>query len=70
MIARTSAMTRARRALQLAAETVREIGILIVVFAPLESAFAERPLAVQSLVSVTAVGLALIVWAMLIEARD
>jgi hypothetical protein len=63
-------MTRAQRALRLLAQTGREIGTLIAVFAPLESAFSERPLTVGSLMSVVAVAAALIAWGILVEAND
>jgi hypothetical protein len=52
------------------AETAREIGVLVVVFAPLESAFSERPLGVGSLVGVIVVAAALIGWGILVEAND
>ena len=64
------AMTRARRALRLLAETVREIGILMVVFAPLESIFAERPINGAVLIGVVALGLLLIVCGILVQAND
>ncbi len=63
-------MTRARRALRLLAETVREIGILMVVFAPLESVFAERPINGAVLIGVVALGLLLIVCGILVQAND
>jgi hypothetical protein len=63
-------MTRTRRALRLLAETGREIGILIVVFAPLESAFSERPFGVGSLMGVIAIAAGLIGWGILVEAND
>jgi hypothetical protein len=63
-------VTSTRRALGLAAETVREIGTLVVVFAPLESAFSEHPLNVRLLVAVLVTSLALIACAMLVEASD
>ena len=69
-IAFASVVPRTRRALSLAAETVREIGTLMIVFAPLESAFADRPLDVQLLAGVIATSLALIACAILVEARD
>jgi hypothetical protein len=54
----------------LLAETVREIGILMVVFAPLESSFSERPLSVSLLAGVIALSAALIVCGILLEAGD
>ena len=38
-------------------ETAREIGILMLVFAPLESAFAERPIESGSMVGIVLVSL-------------
>jgi hypothetical protein len=63
-------VTRARRALRLLAETGREIGILIVVFAPLESVFAGRPIDDRRLMAVVATGVALIVGGILVETKD
>jgi hypothetical protein len=63
-------MTRARRALRLLAETVREISILILVFAPLESVFSERLVDVRLLIGLVAVSATFIVCAILVEARD
>jgi hypothetical protein len=64
------AMTRARRALRLLAETVREIGILMVVFAPLESVFADRRIDAQVLMAVVAAGVALIACGILVETKE
>ena len=44
LIAKSIQMVDWRRALQLFAETMREIGILIVVFVPLDYVLAERPI--------------------------
>jgi hypothetical protein len=63
-------MTRARRALRLLAETVREISILILVFAPLESVFSERLVDARLLIGLVAVSATFIVCAILLEARD
>ena len=63
-------MARGQRVQHLVGETVRELGTLILVFAPLESAFAERPLDVDVLVAVIAVGLTLIACGILMEASD
>lgn len=63
-------MTRARRALRLLAETVREIGILTVVFAPLESVFGGRRIDGTLLAIVMLVSVAAILCAILVEARD
>jgi hypothetical protein len=66
----TTAVTRARRALRLLAETVREIGILTVVFAPLESVFGDRRIEGTLLAIVMLVSVAAILCAILVEARD
>ena len=63
-------MTRARRALRLLAETVREISILILVFAPLESVFSERLVDARLLIGLVAVSATFILCAILVEARD
>jgi hypothetical protein len=46
-----------QRAKQVLGETAREIGILVLVFAPLESAFAERPIESGSMVRIILVRL-------------
>ena len=63
-------VTRARRSLRLLAETVREIGILIVVFAPLETIVAGRPTANPGLFAAMAFGVTLIVCGILVETGD
>ena len=63
-------MSRPRRALRLVAETAREIGTLILVFAPLESGFADRPFDARILAAVIVASLALIACAILLEAGD
>ena len=55
-----------RRALQLFAETMREIGILIVVFVPLDYVLADRPIG-PGLAIVTVVSSVGIACAILIE---
>jgi hypothetical protein len=56
--------------LRLLAETVREISILILVFAPLESVFSERLVDARLLIGLVAVSATFIVCAILVEARD
>ena len=63
-------MTRGRRALRLLAETGREIGILIVVFAPLESVFVGRAVDEARLFSVVAIGLALIAYGIVVGTQE
>jgi len=59
-----------QRMLHLLGETAREIGILMLVFAPLESAFSERPFNVDSLIIVAAASFALIACGILMETND
>jgi len=54
-------MTRARRALKLVGETLREIGLLWTVFAPLDAFFAERAPVAANVWAFTAFGLTLTV---------
>jgi hypothetical protein len=63
-------VTRARRALRLLAETGREIGILIVVFAPLETMFAGRSVDDGRVFAAVATGAALIAFGILMETKD
>jgi hypothetical protein len=58
-----------RRALQLLAETVREIGILVLVFVPVDYAFAERPIGPGLVIVVTIAGLG-IVCAIVVESIE
>ena len=52
------------------AETGREIGILIVVFAPLESVFIGRPVDGQRLLAVIVTGVVLIACGILVETAE
>ena len=63
-------MTRARRALRLLAETGREIGILIVVFAPLETMFGGHSIGDRRVFAAVAMGAALIVFGILVQTKD
>jgi len=63
-------VTRGRRALRLLAETAREIGILLVVFTPFESAFLGRPFDNQRVLIIEAIGVALIAGGILIETKE
>jgi hypothetical protein len=63
-------VTRARRALRLLAETGREIGILVVVFAPLDRMFAGRSIDDRPVFAAVAMGAALIVFGILVETKD
>ncbi len=54
-------MTRARHALKLVGETVREIGLLWTVFAPLDAFFAEKAPVAANVWAFTFFGLILIV---------
>ena len=57
------------RAADLLAETVREVGVLILVFAPLEAAFAETAPGVAFLSIMLIVGVGFIVGGIIIGAR-
>ena len=65
-----SQVTRGRRALRLLAETAREMGTLMVVFAPFESVFLGKPFDNQALLTIEAVGIALIAGGILIETKE
>ena len=65
-----SSMSRSDRMLGLLGQTAREIGILIMVFAPLESAFAERAIDPNLLGTVILVSVLLIAGGILIETRE
>jgi hypothetical protein len=69
-IAMVSCVTRTRRALRLLAETGREIGILIVVFAPLETMFAGGSIDNRRVFAAVAVGATLIAFGILVETKD
>ena len=58
-----------RRAKNLVGETVREMGLLILVFAPLEAMFADSPVEGLMLVLMVFFGLSLVAGGILIEAR-
>ena len=70
LIANVDSVTRGRKALRLLAGTGREIGVLMVVFAPLESAFAERPISEGRLLAVVTAAFAAIEWGILIETKE
>jgi len=55
---------------RLLGETAREIGTLIFVFAPLDSAFAERPIDQGSVIGIMLVGVLLIGLGILLEVRE
>jgi hypothetical protein len=57
------------RAADLSAETAREVGVLIVVFAPLDAAFAETAPSVAFLSIMLVLGLGFIVGGILLGAR-
>jgi hypothetical protein len=59
-----------QRAKQVLGETAREIGILVLVFAPLESAFAERPIESGSMVRIILVSLLAIGCGILAESGE
>jgi len=63
-------MTRWQRAWKVVGETSREIGILTVVFAPLESAFSEQVFAPALMTAVIIGGLILIGGDILLEIKD
>ena len=59
-----------RKAQQLLGETTRDIGILVVVFAPLDAFFRKEPTALLPLVLVIAGGLICIVLGIMLEAAE
>lgn len=63
-------MTRLQRVRHLLAGTMREIGILVLVFAPLESTFGERSIDAGLLLAVMAVSIVVIGCGILIETKD
>ena len=69
IVARVNSMPNWGRVLRLLGETAREIGTLILVFAPLESAFAERPLNQGSLIGIMLASILLIGSGILFEVR-
>jgi hypothetical protein len=58
-----------RQAQVLLGQTAREIGVLVLVFAPLESTFSERSVNAGTLIGLIAVSLVLVAGGILIEAR-
>ena len=61
-------MVNWRRAEELFAETVREVGVLVVVFAPLDAAFSDLPVE-TALVAMTSVGLLFVAGGIIVGAR-
>ena len=70
IVARVNSMPNWGRVRHLPGETAREIGTLIFVFAPLESAFAERPLNQGSLIGIMLASILLIGSGILFEVRE
>jgi ABC-type uncharacterized transport system permease subunit len=62
-------MTRNRKAVQLVGETLRDVGILIFVFGPLDAFFQTDRRIAGIAISLAAVGLSLIAAGIIIEAR-
>ena len=62
-------MTNWRRAEDILGETIREIGTLVVVFAPLEAVFAERSISYVAVTVMVLFGLVLITSGILVESR-
>lgn len=58
-----------RRAEELFAETVREVGVLIVVFAPLDAAFSDAPVNTALVATWTFAGLLAVAGGIIIGAR-
>jgi hypothetical protein len=63
-------MINKRKAFHLAAETMREIGILVVVFGPLDAFFQEEVAAPDTLSGIVVLALFAIVIGIMIEAGD
>jgi hypothetical protein len=62
-------LEREKRQLHLAAQTVREIGILIVVFAPLDAFFHDNPPAPIKVMPMVVMGLTAIIVGIRIESE-
>jgi hypothetical protein len=62
-------MVEPSRLIRLLGETLREIGILVAVFAPLDALFAERITSPGVIIAVATGGTVLIVGGILMEAR-
>jgi hypothetical protein len=58
------------RAQRLLGETVREVGILVLVFAPLESVFADRAIDRRVVLAFITISVVLIACGILVESRD
>ena len=69
-VAVSGTMTRAQQAWQLLGETVREIGILMFVFAPLEGAFSERTIPPAAMAVVLIISTALMAGGILLSTKD
>ena len=63
-------MINQRKALHLAGETIREVGILLVVFTPLDAFFQMDKPPLPSVGGIIAVALLLIVGGLMLEAED
>ena len=68
-VAKSVAMPNWPRVENLLGETLREVGILILVFAPLETAFSDRPTGALVVIGTVAFSLGLIAAGILVEAR-
>jgi len=67
---RRSAVIDQRKAQQLLGETIRDIGILVVVFGPLDAFFQEGRVSTLPLVLIVAAGLLCIALGIMIEAKE
>ena len=63
-------MTRRQQVRSLLAQTMREIGVLVLVFAPLESTFSERSFDGWLVIAVMVVSLIVIGCGILVETKD
>lgn len=61
-------MINKRRAVRLAGETLRDVGILVVVFGPLDAFFQTEEVSAGVVSLLAALGLLLIGWGIIIEA--
>ena len=65
-----TSMVEPDRLLRLLGETLREIGILVAVFAPLDALFADRFVSQSLVIAVMVSGALVIACGILIEARE